>query len=449
MENDDLEKLISVVEVYLKDINEHLAEAKKAELEQVFKRAVQFYYKACYALYDLILIVCNNLFNFYIEECLLVPLENKLVSIANRINYIYVNHMKGILDLKRISDQLYLSKDPMSIDDDNTTTSRKNGDEKDAQRFFTIIKSGESFENIIGHEEVKKDLINVLKIQTSDHVKDLEHVFNLKLSSNAILFSGPPGTGKTSLAAAVANENRSPLYVINVSEILSMFLGEGEKNLKRLFEKIKLLTAESLQVVFFDEIDSLLRERNAQDSDSALRLKNIFMTELDELIKNDKHKCLFIFASNFVQNLDQAFLRRLTKVYTVDKPQTELEYGLHVDKLLQNINAKNEDKKGLCKFAYTKKLSQADLKRVISIAITDKLYNSLQSGSGFLVSKKANPDCYNKINIIGEKIDSDSLCYSLSNEKDYSQVMYETTHILAPELSLLDFNNAYRKITNQ
>lgn len=150
-----------------------------------------------------------------------------------------------------------------------------------------------------------------------------------------------------------------------------------------------------------------------------------------------------------MQNLDQAFLRRLTKVYTVDKPQTELEYGLHVDKLLQNINARNEDKKDLRKFAYSRKLSQADLKRVVSIAITDKLYNSLQSGSGFLVSKKTNPDCYNKINIIGEKIESDTLFYSLSNEKAYSQIVYETTHILAPELSLIDFNNAYRKITNQ
>ena len=227
-----------------------------------------------------------------------------------------------------------------------------------------------------------------------------------------------------------------------------MYVGEGEKNVKKLFEEIRSLTTGEVQILFFDEIDSLLRRRSLEDSDTALRLKNLFMLELDNLLKDDSIRCIFIFASNFVQDLDSAFLRRLTKVYSVDKPNSIKEYELHVNNLLRKVNVHNNDKIGLVNLAYDNKISQADIKKIVSIAITDKIYNSLKSDSGLYVSG-LRTNCYNKINLLGEKILSEN-CYSLGSEKDYSEIQTNEKHIgiLAPELTILDFKNAITKIYN-
>ena len=187
MEEEDLEKLLHVVEVYLSTIKKDLFNAKTAENNFKFKIAVKNYYKACYSIYDLILIVCNNLVNKLIEEQILIPLENKFLEIANRIDYIYINHMKGVLDLKRISDKLYLNKDPLVVN---------NFTEKSRCNLLNPINVKEKFSDIFGHETIKSELLNILKVKSSVHVRSIESTYNLNFTSNALLFAGPPGTGK-------------------------------------------------------------------------------------------------------------------------------------------------------------------------------------------------------------------------------------------------------------
>ncbi|MEZ4451859.1 MAG: ATP-binding protein [Nannocystaceae bacterium] len=118
------------------------------------------------------------------------------------------------------------------------------------------------------------------------------------------LFTGPSGTGKTMAAAIVARELGLDLYRIDLSRIVSKYIGETEKQLAQLFAE-----AEASDVaLFFDEADALFGKRSAVE-DAHDRYANIEVAFL--LQKIETHPGVVILASNLRSNLDEAFLRRL------------------------------------------------------------------------------------------------------------------------------------------
>jgi Winged helix domain, variant/ATPase family associated with various cellular activities (AAA) len=140
--------------------------------------------------------------------------------------------------------------------------------------------------------------------------------FDRKLSLGKglnVLFSGPPGTGKTLAAEILARELRLDLFKIDLSQIVSKYIGETEKNLNRVFEEARATSA----ILFFDEADALFGRRS-EVRDAHDRYANIEIAYL--LQKMEEYEGISILATNLKQNLDEAFARRLAFVVELPFP---------------------------------------------------------------------------------------------------------------------------------
>jgi hypothetical protein len=114
--------------------------------------------------------------------------------------------------------------------------------------------------------------------------------------------TGPPGTGKTLTARAIAHELDKPLIMVKISEIMSMWLGEMEKNIVRAFEEAR----EKDAVLFFDEADALTTSRERATHEWEISRTNTLLKELECF------EGVCIFATNFASAYDSAFNRRLS-----------------------------------------------------------------------------------------------------------------------------------------
>ena len=128
------------------------------------------------------------------------------------------------------------------------------------------------------------------------------------------LFSGPSGTGKTMAAEIIANDLGLDLYKIDLSAVVSKYIGETEKNLERIFNEAQ----DSDAILFFDEADALFGKRS-EVKDAHDRYANIEVAYL--LQRTEEYNGLVILASNIKKNMDEAFIRRLH--FTVDFPFPE------------------------------------------------------------------------------------------------------------------------------
>ncbi|MBU0758515.1 MAG: CDC48 family AAA ATPase [Nanoarchaeota archaeon] len=136
-----------------------------------------------------------------------------------------------------------------------------------------------------------------------------------------ILLYGAPGTGKTLLAKAVASESQANFIVIKGPELLSKWVGESEKAVRKIFEKARQA---SPSIIFFDEIDSLVPRRGfSGDSHSSDKVVNQILTEMDGL--QDLHDIVIIGATNRPDMLDTALLRpgRFDRIILVPVPEKE------------------------------------------------------------------------------------------------------------------------------
>jgi SpoVK/Ycf46/Vps4 family AAA+-type ATPase len=131
--------------------------------------------------------------------------------------------------------------------------------------------------------------------------------FGQKLSHGkgiSVLFSGPSGTGKTMAAEVIAHELRLDLYKIDLSGVVSKYIGETEKNLAKVFQEAEASNA----ILFFDEADALFGKRT-EVSDSHDRYANIETSYL--LQKMEEYEGVVILATNLRENMDEAFTRRI------------------------------------------------------------------------------------------------------------------------------------------
>ena len=147
-----------------------------------------------------------------------------------------------------------------------------------------------------------------------------------------ILLYGPPGCGKTVLAAATANELDG--YFINVdgSSMMSKWLGEAEKNVSKLFKMARSYAEREGKpvILFIDELDSLLGERT-NEIGGEVRSRNQFLTEIDGINGKGKDMQLYVIgATNKPWSLDHPFLRRFQKRIYVSLPTLEAREKLFV-----------------------------------------------------------------------------------------------------------------------
>ena len=136
-----------------------------------------------------------------------------------------------------------------------------------------------------------------------------------------VLFAGPSGTGKTMAAEIMAQELGLDLYKIDLSTVVSKYIGETEKNLARIFEEAETSNA----ILFFDEADALFGKRS-EVRDSHDRYANIEISYL--LQKMEEYEGVVILATNLRKNMDDAFVRRMH--FTVEFPFPDERHRLGI-----------------------------------------------------------------------------------------------------------------------
>ncbi len=172
------------------------------------------------------------------------------------------------------------------------------------------------WDEVVGLEDAKKALREsiIFPVQRPD-------LFPLGWPRGLLMY-GPPGCGKTLLAAATASEIDSYFITVDAASIMSKWLGEGERNVAKLFNSARKLLDEDAKsvIVFIDELDSILGSRT-NEVGGEVRVRNQFLKEMDGIADKGRNLHLYIIgATNKPWSLDWPFLRRFQKRIYVPLP---------------------------------------------------------------------------------------------------------------------------------
>jgi SpoVK/Ycf46/Vps4 family AAA+-type ATPase len=182
-----------------------------------------------------------------------------------------------------------------------------NGNGKN-EELVVIEKPNISWGEVVGLDTAKKAVKEaiVYPVQRPD-------LFPLGWPRGILLF-GPPGCGKTLLAAAVATEIDANFYSIDAASIMSKWLGEAEQNVSKLFGTARKSAIEGKPaIVFVDELDSLMGAHN-NEVGGEIRVRNQFLKEMDGIVDKGKNLHVYVIgATNKPWDLDWAFIRRFQK----------------------------------------------------------------------------------------------------------------------------------------
>jgi SpoVK/Ycf46/Vps4 family AAA+-type ATPase len=178
------------------------------------------------------------------------------------------------------------------------------GGKSSYEELIVTEKPSVNWEEVVGLDVAKKAIKEaiVYPVQRPD-------LFPLGWPRGILLF-GPPGCGKTLLAAAVATEIDANFYSIDAASIMSKWLGEAEQNVAKLFGSARKSAIEGkAAIVFVDELDSLMGQ-HANEVGGEIRVRNQFLKEMDGIM--DKGKSLHVYvigATNKPWDLDWAFIK--------------------------------------------------------------------------------------------------------------------------------------------
>lgn len=233
--------------------------------------------------------------------------EPEIDTIAARFNFTESRIKDVVFYAKRLS-----GKDGLTLDGIcDACTIRSN---KKLGIYATKVTPRYNWNDIVLPEDRMRQLREICANLRHKHIVYFKWGFEKKLALGKglnVLFSGPSGTGKTMAADIIANDLKLEMYKIDLSSVVSKYIGETEKNLNRIFRE----ASSGNIILFFDEADALFGKRS-EVKDAHDRYANIETNYL--LQKVEEHEGIVILATNLSKNIDEAFLRRLH--FTVEFP---------------------------------------------------------------------------------------------------------------------------------
>lgn len=234
-----------------------------------------------------------------------------------------------------------------------------------------------TWEDIGGLSEVKRELQELVQYPVEHPEKFLK--FGMT-PSKGVLFYGPPGCGKTLLAKAIANECQANFISIKGPELLTMWFGESEANVREVFDKARQAAP---CVLFFDELDSIAKARGGSGGDgggAADRVINQVLTEMDGM--NAKKNVFIIGATNRPDIIDGAVMRpgRLDQLIYIPLPDEESRIAILKAALRKSPVSPGVDINFLAKSTHG--FSGADLteicQRAVKLAIRENIQRDIE-----------------------------------------------------------------------
>jgi SpoVK/Ycf46/Vps4 family AAA+-type ATPase len=232
--------------------------------------------------------------------------------------------------------------DPKASPEEQKANLKKQQDTNDFEDLIMKEKPNVSWDEVVGLDDAKNALRESIVYPTKR-----PDLFPLGWPKGLLLY-GPPGCGKTILAAATASEMDGYFINVDAASMMSKWLGEAEKNVSKLFNMARSYAEKEGKpvILFVDEVDSLLGTRSSEVG-GEIRTKNQFLTEMDGV--NDKGKDLKMYvvgATNKPWSLDWPFLRRFQKRIYVSLPTQEAReklFDLYTSPLKKDLKIRSTE----------------------------------------------------------------------------------------------------------
>ncbi|MEV0200501.1 AAA family ATPase [Nonomuraea sp. NPDC050691] len=242
-----------------------------------------------------------------------------------------------------------------------------------------VERSAVSFSDVAGMEAVKEALR--VKLLLPIQQPELFKAFG-KRAGGGVLLYGPPGAGKTHLARAAAGELGAAFVSVGLSDILDMYIGSSERNLRAVFD---LARRNRPCVLFFDEVDALAARRSDMRQAHNRQLVNQFLAELDGVDQHANEGVLVLAATNAPWYIDVAFRRpgRFDQLVFVPPPDHAARAAI-LRILCRDKPLAEMDFDAVARV--TELFAGADLKGVVDRAVEAKLHQSISAGRAIPLS---------------------------------------------------------------
>lgn len=176
------------------------------------------------------------------------------------------------------------------------------GDDSIDEYLVPPSADGPTFASFAGYHDVRQRAVELIETQ----LRNRQQLIDLGARPvKGIMFTGPPGTGKTHLARVIAHESGASFYLISGPSIVSKWVGDSEQLIRRIFRSA---ARKDSAIIFFDEIDSIAERRTEESHEASRRLVAQLLTELDGFDQSGSN-LIVIAATNRIDSVDEALLR--------------------------------------------------------------------------------------------------------------------------------------------
>ncbi len=245
------------------------------------------------------------------------------------------------------------------------------------QEIFELIEPKTTIDDVVLHPKTEKILKNILKRMDKKVVNRLKEwgiVDKKRGLETRIIFYGPPGTGKTMTALSLSKSLRKSVLSFDCSKILSQYVGESEKNVRKIFDTYYDLSekTKSSPVLLLNEADQFLSSRSSGANSSADKMHNQMQNIFLDKIEN--FSGVLIATTNLLENIDTAFSRRFDYKIEFKKPDFKQRVMLFRKNLPENAFYEDDfDIEELAKFPLTGGQIKVVIKNTaLNIAVKDE-----------------------------------------------------------------------------